>query len=121
MNVAISEAGRRQYLFLGGVCRPYRRNAGCGDGLPCEAENEGRESLYVSPQGELRGLIRQGVTSRQIAVIGPASYINSSLARFKDVEEIPFVSEAYAWRRGDGILITTARAFKGLEADIVII
>jgi DNA helicase IV len=66
-------------------------------------------------------LIRQGVTSRQIAVVGPASYINGSLAPFNDVEGIPFVSEADASRRRDGILITTARAFKGLEADIVII
>jgi DNA helicase IV len=47
--------------------------------------------------------------------------MNGSLARFKEVEDIPLVSEADAWRRGDGILITTARAFKGLEADIVII
>jgi hypothetical protein len=70
---------------------------------------------------ELRRLIRQGVTSRQVVVIGPASYMNGSLARFKEVEDIPLVSEADAWRRGDGILITTARAFKGLEADIVII
>lgn len=47
--------------------------------------------------------------------------MNGSLARFKEVEDIPLISEADAWRRGDGILITTARAFKGLEADIVII
>jgi hypothetical protein len=70
---------------------------------------------------EIRGLIQSQVSARQLALIGPASYENGSLSRFRDVDGIPFVSDAAAWRRGEGILITTARAFKGLEADVVLL
>ena len=70
---------------------------------------------------EVRRLVRAGITSRQIVLIGPAAYEKSSLARLSDIDGIPLVSEASAWRRGDGILVTTSRAFKGLEADVVIL
>lgn len=70
---------------------------------------------------ELRNLLRAGVISRQIVLIGPTSHDKGALARFKDVEGIPLVSDADAWRRGEGILVTTSRAFKGLEADVIIL
>jgi DNA helicase IV len=70
---------------------------------------------------EVRRLLNSGIVSRQIALIGPAAYDKGSLAQIKDIEGAPIVSEADAWRRGDGILVTTSRAFKGLEADIVIL
>lgn len=70
---------------------------------------------------EIRTLLQSQVLPRQLALIGPATYEISSLSRFRDVEGIPFVSDAAAWRRGEGILVTTARAFKGLEADVVLL
>lgn len=70
---------------------------------------------------ELRCFLRATISSRQIVLIGPAAYGKGALARFKDVEGVPLVSDADAWRRGDGILVTTSRAFKGLEADVIII
>jgi len=70
---------------------------------------------------EVRRLLRVGIVSRQIVLIGPAAFDKGALAQIKDVEGVPLVSEADAWRRGDGILVTTSRAFKGLEADIVIL
>jgi superfamily I DNA/RNA helicase len=36
------------------------------------------------------------------------------------VDGVPLIDDAIDWRRGAGVLVTTARAFKGLEADVVI-
>lgn len=70
----------------------------------------------------LRSLIQhEGIKPRQIAVIGPASKDNGSIKDINDVDGIPLLSSTLAWRAGDGILVTTARSFKGLEADVVVL
>lgn len=71
---------------------------------------------------ELRSLLqREGVTPQQIAVIGPAAKDKGSLADVIDVDGVPLVTSTLMWRRGDGVLVTTARSFKGLEAEVVIL
>jgi hypothetical protein len=70
---------------------------------------------------EIRKLLQSGVSAQQVAVIGPAALERSSLARCSSVGGVPFTADAAAWRKGDGVLVTTARAFKGLEADIVVL
>ncbi|MBM0107120.1 NERD domain-containing protein/DEAD/DEAH box helicase [Steroidobacter sp. S1-65] len=70
---------------------------------------------------EVRQLMQQGVEPHQIALIGPAAQAKSSLARHTEVEGVPLIDDPIEWRRGAGILVTTARAFKGLETDIVVI
>ena len=70
----------------------------------------------------LRSLIQhEGIKPRQIAVIGPASKDNGSIKDINDVDGTPLLSSTLAWRAGDGILVTTARSFKGLEADVVVL
>jgi len=46
---------------------------------------------------------------------------HSSLAGVTEIDGIPLVDSAAEWRANRGILVTTARAFKGLEADAVVI
>lgn len=70
---------------------------------------------------ELRQLLSQGIAPQQLALIGPANRAKGSLARHAEVDGVPFIDDAIEWRRGGGILVTTARAFKGLEADVVIV
>ncbi len=71
---------------------------------------------------ELRSLLqREGVTPQQIAVIGPAAKDRGSLADVSSVDGVPLVTSALAWRSGGGVLVTTARSFKGLEAEVVIL
>lgn len=70
---------------------------------------------------EIRQLLHQGVKPLQMALIGPAAYEHGSLARHKDVNGIPLLSDPIEWRRGAGVLVTTSRAFKGLEADVVLV
>jgi hypothetical protein len=69
---------------------------------------------------EIRQLLKQGITTQQLAVIGPAAYAKSALSDY-EVDGIPLIDDASDWRRGAGILVTTARAFKGLEADVVLV
>lgn len=71
---------------------------------------------------ELRNLLeREDLSPRQIAVVGPASMGNGSLAGVHAVEGVPLVADAGQWRDGAGLLVTTARSFKGLEADVVLL
>jgi hypothetical protein len=71
---------------------------------------------------ELRSLLqREGVTPTQIAVIGPAAKDKGSLVDVSDVDGVPLVTSTLAWRAGGGVLVTTARSFKGLEAEVVIL
>jgi hypothetical protein len=70
---------------------------------------------------EIRRLTKQGIKPQQLAVIGPAAHDKGSLARFEDVYGVPLTTDAADWRRGGGILVTTARAFKGLESDFVLL
>jgi DNA helicase IV len=69
---------------------------------------------------EVRRLLHQGIKSSQIALIGPAAHAKGSLANHRDVDGVPLIDDATDWRRGAGVLVTSARAFKGLEADVVI-
>jgi superfamily I DNA/RNA helicase len=69
---------------------------------------------------EVRGLMQQGINPRQLALIGPAAHAKGALGRHSEVEGVPLIDDAVDWRRGAGILVTTARAFKGLEADVVV-
>lgn len=71
---------------------------------------------------ELRTLMqRDSVKPGQIAVIGPAAKDKGSLADVSDIDGVPVVTSALAWRAGDGLLVTTARSFKGLEAEVVLL
>lgn len=70
---------------------------------------------------EVRQLLQQDIKPQQLALIGPTAHAKGSLAHHSQVNGIPFIDDAVHWRRGAGILVTTARTFKGLEADIVIV
>lgn len=71
---------------------------------------------------ELRRLLeREDVSPRQLAVIGPTAKGKGSLADVTEVNGVPLVISADAWRDGEGVLVTTARSFKGLEADVVLL
>jgi hypothetical protein len=71
---------------------------------------------------EIRRLLRQeSISPSQIALIGASAKRNGSLVDVEEVDGTPLVTGAEAWRDGGGILVTTARSFKGLEADVVIL
>lgn len=71
---------------------------------------------------ELRRVIdTEKLDPRQIVLIGPAAKDRGSLSGLSEVAGKLIVTSAADWRGGKGVLCTTARAFKGLEADVVIV
>lgn len=119
-------------------CRNTRRIVVCANvatdnnGEPFELAPLGRAPKIIVPQtpAAISGLVQQEVRSliidhrldpRQIALIGPAGHAKGPLAGVSNIDGVEIVDSAEDWRRGKGILCTTARSFKGLEADVVIL
>lgn len=73
-------------------------------------------------QAEVRTLLKDHrLEPRQIAIIGPASKAKGPLSNVMNIDGTPLVEDAASWREGKGLLCSTARSFKGLEADVVIL
>lgn len=68
-----------------------------------------------------RLLEQESVRPEQIVLIGPSAKANGSLADVSSIADVPLVTSAEAWRAGQGILVTTAKSFKGLESDVVVL
>ena len=73
-------------------------------------------------QGELQRLLRDHrLKPEQIALIGPTAWRNGILGRWTEMGGVKLTESASEWRKGQSILCTTARSFKGLEADVVVL
>lgn len=71
---------------------------------------------------ELRRLLEiEKLAPHQIVLIGPASKDRGSLKGLEEVAGARIVTSAGDWRAGKGVLCSTSRSFKGLEADVVIV
>ena len=64
---------------------------------------------------------KEGIKPHQVAVIGPRAWRNGSLKDVEKVKGVPLTSNSDDWLDGRGLLVTTSRAFKGLEADVVVL
>ena len=80
----------------------------------------GQQAGLVS--NELRRLLEtEKLVPQQIVLIGPAARDRGSLKGLNEVAGTRIVTSAAEWRAGKGVLCSTARSFKGLEADVVIV
>ena len=61
------------------------------------------------------------VASSRIVLIGPRNWDSGSLSEASHLAGVPITDRIDKWQASQGVLVTTARSFKGLEADIVII
>lgn len=57
----------------------------------------------------------------QIVIQSPRTRTNSSLKDLQAIRNVPITENLEEWKSGEGILFTTIRRFKGLEADAVLI
>lgn len=57
----------------------------------------------------------------QIALIGPRAWGSGSLAGLAQIDDHQLTDDALAWAERGELLVTTARSFKGLEADAIIL
>ena len=68
-----------------------------------------------------RMLLTEDLQPRQMVLIGPSAKAKGSVSDVDKVAGVPLTTDANAWREGQGILVTTSRYFKGLEADVVLL
>lgn len=64
---------------------------------------------------------KEGIKPSQIVVMSPFKRINSHLKYRDEFLGVSLTEELKRWRADEGILYTTIRSFKGLEADIVVL
>ena len=119
-------------------CRNTRRIAAtCGriQGIEVAVRKEAPEGIdpkieVASPGNQQRSTcenqIREWLNSgklkpNQIAILSPRRQGSSSLAEMKALGGCPIVDTLSAWKEGKGILYSTIRAFKGLEADALVL
>ena len=57
----------------------------------------------------------------QIAILGPHAKSHSSLAEVGSIHKLKLTQKLENWEKGQGILYSSIRSFKGLEADAVIL
>lgn len=97
--------------------------AGAPDGVEVIMRRVGAPSEQASRvAAELRRLLAtEKLSPSQIVLLGPAAKDRGSLAKLKEIEGTSIITSAADWRAGRGVLCATARSFKGLEADVVIV
>lgn len=86
--------------------------------------------MVAKERNQQRGLVMQEVVNlilleklspEHIVILGPYTSSKGSLANITDIKGIPVTTEVSSWRSGGGVLVTTAKKFKGLEAQAIII
>ena len=83
------------------------------------AEGEGQR---LSCERQVRHWLGPGrLRPSQVAILSPKRLANSSLAGVKVLGGHPVVETLSEWRDGKGVLFSTVRAFKGLEADALVL
>ena len=85
-----------------------------------------RPSSMESGKGIVQQIVRDllnkhGVSPNEIVLIGPRGLTAGSMQSVEEIEQIPLIDSAEKWRANEGILVTTAKSFKGLESDAVVV
>lgn len=68
-----------------------------------------------------RLLASVGFKPNQLVLIGPRSRSKGSVSSVSEIDGVTLTTCLDAWREGRGVLVTTSRSFKGLEADVVLL
>lgn len=84
-----------------------------------EEDEQKRTKLIEEQLADL--LQNEGLDPAQIAILSPKRQQHTYLAKFNAVGHLAISDDPKSWRENKSILMTTIRAFKGLEADVVIL
>jgi hypothetical protein len=66
-------------------------------------------------------LKKDGITARQVAILSPFTRSRSALSAWSGPPGITITESIDDWEADRGVLYSTIRSFKGLEADIVVL
>lgn len=104
-----------------GVEIAVRKEAPEGVETKIEVASSG-DRQRIACEHQIREWLNTGkLLPNQIAVLSPRRQVSSSLAGTKSLRGCPIVDSLSAWKEGKGILYSTVRAFKGLEADALVV
>jgi hypothetical protein len=104
-----------------GVEIGVRREAPDGVDPKVEVVSPG-DRQRVTCEKQIRDWLNAGrLKPNQVAVLSPRRQASSSLAGVKSLGGYPIVEALSDWKDGKGILFSTIRAFKGLEADALVV
>jgi ATP:corrinoid adenosyltransferase len=81
-----------------------------------------RDQQRAYCENQVREWLNAGkLKANQIAILSPTRQENCSLAGMKAIGGSPIVDTLTSWKEGRGVLHSTVRAFKGLEADALVV
>ena len=87
----------------------------------CGLEPEG-ECQRATCDQQVRQWLNSGrLKPNQIAILSARKQPNSSLSQVKTLGGVPMVDSLSDWKEGKEVLYSTVRAFKGLEADPLVV
>ncbi|MEE9322554.1 MAG: NERD domain-containing protein [Granulosicoccus sp.] len=92
-------------------------------GVPVKLQVEASDNKRLARIEELLdGWIKQeGLLPSQIAILSPWRPEKTCLADVEQVGRHQLTNSIEDWRKGKGVLQTTVRSFKGLEADVLLL
>lgn len=81
---------------------------------------------HVAQQEEVGKMLHEWINkgnldTSQVAILSPARLENTSIANKSHINHVPLTLDLDEWREDHGVLFSTIRAFKGLEADTILI
>lgn len=80
-----------------------------------------RDAIQRCEQYVQQWVVKGGLKAHQVAILGPRSKPNSSLDGVAMIAGTTIVDKLVDWESGNGILYSTIRSFKGLEADAILL
>ncbi|MBL8619381.1 MAG: AAA family ATPase [Deltaproteobacteria bacterium] len=88
---------------------------------PVHARAARPDQLAAVITAEVTRTLGGGLRPSQVVVLGPARLARGPLAGAPGVCGAPLTDDPRRWRAGDGLLVSTPRAFKGLEAEAAVL
>jgi hypothetical protein len=86
--------------------------------VECVPDREQRRQRCLA---QVKHWLDGGLTPRQIAILSPWRWEKSCLAGLDTIAGRPLTPDIVVWQDNGGILVATVRAFKGLEAEALLL
>ncbi|MEZ8806044.1 MULTISPECIES: NERD domain-containing protein [Vibrio] len=100
---------------------PTKGDAPVGD-EPVVARLDNKFEIQKRVERYVHEWVNKGnLKPNQVAILSPFKQSNSSLATLSKARGVEITDDIERWQEGKGILFSTVKAFKGLEADAILL
>lgn len=79
------------------------------------------EDIPVNSERDVGRSLIERLDMSQITVLSPQRHQNTGISKLDSINKLTLSDDMDSWRAGRSILVTTIRAFKGLEVDVVLL